>query len=81
MFKYTLNINIIPAMKKSIYNTYLHPTENSTVIYNAFTDMTMVVPDKVLSNDNILDVNKSLLNKLVEGGFIVNDTIDERMNS
>ena len=55
MFKYTLNINIIPAMKKSIYNTYLHPTENSTVIYNAFTDMTMVVPDKVLSNDNILD--------------------------
>ena len=65
-------------MKKSIYNTYLHPTENSTVIYNALTDKTMVIPDKVLSVDNILDVNESLLNKLVEGGFIVDDSIDER---
>lgn len=65
-------------MKKSIYNTYLHPTENSTVIYNALTDTTVVIPDKIICDTNILDVNESLLSKLVTEGFIVDDIVDER---
>lgn len=65
-------------MKKSIYNTYLHPTENSTVIYNALTDTTIVIPDKIICDTNILDLNESLLSKLVTEGFIVDDIVDER---
>lgn len=65
-------------MKKSIYNTYLHPTENSTIIYNALTDTTVVIPDKIICDTNILDLNESLLSKLVTEGFIIDDIVDER---
>lgn len=62
-------------MKKSIYNTYLKFTENSHVIYNALTDSTIILKSELT---DIESISKYLRNKLIEGGFIVEDSVDER---
>lgn len=63
-------------MKSSLYNTFLQVTQESTVIYNAMEDKTIVCRGDV-NADNILSQPDSLLSKLENEGFIVPDNEDE----
>lgn len=63
-------------MKSSLYNTFLKVTKDSTVIYNAYEDKTIVCKGDININ-NILLQSKSLHMKLESEGFIVPENKDE----
>lgn len=63
-------------MKSSFYNTFLRVTKQSTVIYNALEDKTIVCKGDI-NHANILQQHESLLTKLVNEGFIVPEEKDE----
>lgn len=63
-------------MKSSLFNTFLKVTNDSTIIYNAFEDKTIVCKGD-LNAINILSQHTSLLEKLKKEGFIVPEIKDE----
>lgn len=63
-------------MKSSLYNTFLKVTQDSTVIYNAIEDKTIICRGNI-NAENILLQNEKLLNKFETEGFIVPKDKDE----
>ncbi len=72
-------------MKYSIYNTYLHPSDNDTLLYNAYTGQFVAVRNLLLDNTSHtieeLQTNHPLLyNNLKQAGMILDKDIDEVQN-
>lgn len=63
-------------MKSSLYNTFLKVTNNSTVIYNAYEDKTLICKGDI-NPENILCQAKRLLDKFEKEGFLIPDGKDE----
>lgn len=57
-------------MKPSQFNTFIRVTKDSTVIYNAFEDKTIICKGDVNAS-NILSQNENLVAKFSDEGFIV----------
>lgn len=64
-------------MKQSIYNTNIQATSKSAVIYNALTDNSLIYKSEGVDLADFSTLPKSLYDKLVEGGFLVEDNVDE----
>ena len=69
-------------MKQSIYNSLIRLSETVSLLYNAFTDKYLVCKNEVvplleLSAADIAQTNPAFYRNLAEGGFLVDDTLDE----
>lgn len=69
-------------MKQSIYNSLIPLQGTASLLYNAFTDKYLVcknglVPLLERSAEEIAQANPAFFRNLTEGGFLVDDAIDE----